>query len=241
MKKMIAMVLALAALCLCLVPAALAEDDKKMITVTGSATVVVDADTGHLQLGVVSYAKEAAEASQINAQLVEKLKAALAGAGIGEEDISTSYYYVNARRNYNEEPDAFGNYAIAGYDVNNTLNITVKDISQMGSVIDLALANGANSVDGISFSTTKAGEAQDSALTNAIQEAGRKAALVAAACGGQVGEIVAVAENNNGSSVVINQRSKAFAEEAGAGFTTQISSDGLSFTATVTVTYELKK
>ncbi len=239
MKKVFATVLAILMICMASAVTAFAEDGERTVTVKGSATVLTDADSAGIRLGVLSAAKEAAEASRINAEQIDRLISALTETGIEKKDITTSYYYVNARRNYNE-PDENGEYAIIGYEVGNTLNVTVRDIEKVGSIIDIALANGANSCDGISFSSSKAGEAQDEALKNAVKEARRRAELIAEASGEKVGKVLTVTENiSDGGFMVSNTRDFGAAEMA-KGVSTQIRSEGLSFTASVMVTYLLE-
>ena len=56
-------------------------DAEKTVSVTGTATVLMDADTASISLGVVSVAKEAGEASRMNAERVDQLIAALEALG----------------------------------------------------------------------------------------------------------------------------------------------------------------
>ena len=233
MKKMFAALLAL----VCLISASAFAEGERTITVTGNATVLMDADSASVMLGVVSFAKDAGEASALNARRIDGLIRALENAGIQKKDITTSYYYVNARRNYGE-PDENGDYAILGYEVSNSLSVVVRQIDQVGAVIDLALASGANNCDGISFATTQAGKAQDDALKAAIGEAKRRAALMAEACGDDLGSILSVSENYSNAGIYVNNK-RAAMESADAAAGTQIFSDGLSFSATVTITFEL--
>lgn len=237
LKKTIAIVLAL--ICLSTVTALAEGDEERTITVTGNATILVDADSASVSLGVLSVAREASEASRLNAEQIDALIKALEGIGIERRDISTSYYYVSARRNY-EVLDDNGDYAISGYEVSNNLSVTVRDIDKVGAVIDTALANGANSCNGVDFSASNSGETQDQALILAIGEAKRRAALIAEACGGQLGEILNVSENYSSSGILVNNTRLAMEDSADKGMGTQIISDGLSFSATVYVTFALK-
>lgn len=238
-KKSIALLLVLAVSLLTL-GGALA-DAEKTISVTGTATVLMDADTASISLGVVSVAKEAGEASRMNAERVDQLIAALEAAGIPRKDISTNYYYVDTRRNYDAVTES-GEYPVVGYEVNNSLTVIVRDLDQAGPIIDVALASGANNCNGLTFSTTKAGEARDEALTAAIAEGRRKAEIMAAACGGTLGEILSVSEQTAGGGAVFsNKRSDlAMGAEADGSVGTAILSDGLSFSVTVEMTFALQ-
>lgn len=214
-----------------------AESTPGTITVTGSATIVTEADTASISLGVSSTAKEAGEASQANARLVDQLLAALKDAGIEEKDISTNYYYVSTRRDYSAYTES-GEYPVIGYEVNNTLTVVIHELERAGEIIDLALASGANSCDGLSFSTTKAGTARDEALTAAIQEGKRRAEIVASAAGKSLGEVLTIHETYTSGGPVFN--AKMMAEASAQDVGTSILADGLNFTATVEMTFEMK-
>lgn len=230
----------LAAALLVFLAAGCPAEEAGTVSVTGTATVMMDADSASISLGVVSVSREAGEASRRNAEQVDRLIAALEGAGIPRKDISTNYFFVDTRRNYDSFSEN-GEYPIIGYEVSNNLTVIIRDLDQAGAVIDLALANGANSCNGLSFSTTQAGEARDQALAAAVAEGRRRAELVAAACGRELGEILSVREQSSmGGAVISNKRSDMAEEAADAGAGTAILSDGLSFTATVEVTFVLK-
>ncbi len=238
MKKTVAL-LTLAALLFLAIAPVQAFADPRTITVSGSATVLTDADSARLMLGVVTFGKEASAASAENARQTDALIAALLTAGIEQKDITTSAYYVNTIYNY-DKTDAAGNYQLAGYQVNNSLTVRVRDIDAVGKIIDIAQAGGATSCDGITFSAANAGQANDDALVAAIADARRKAAIVAEACGGKLGGILSVSENHSAASVYVNNKRSAMTEEAAEGQAdTQIISEGLSFSATVTIVFEL--
>lgn len=240
MKKWICI---LAIMMLALTASLAAAEGSRTVTVTGTATILTDADTASVNLGVVSVAKEAGEASRTNAAQVDRLIAALKEAGIAEKDITTAYYYVNTRRDYNAYTET-GEYPIIGYEVNNSLTVRVRDLDQVGAIIDTALANGANSCDGVSFTAAgAAGDVRDEVLRAAIEEGKRRAAIMAEACGGTLGDVLSVKENySTGGAVFNNKRTSTMgmAVEGAADAGTAIMSDGLSFSATVEMTFELR-
>ena len=238
MKRVSALVLTLVLLA---VLPCLALAESRTVTVTATVTVQTDPDTATIQFGVVTSARDVAQASAANAAQMDGLIRALAAAGIPEEDVHTSSYYVNTRYNY-QKPDEDGNYPIIGYEVSNTLSVTVRNVDQAGSIIDLALASGATSCNGISFSSSGAGEASDQALTAALAEGHRKAALIAASCGGSLGELQHVTEVYTSGNVVLSAKRSAMdaaAEPEEAAFGTYINGDSVTFSATVEMTFEL--
>ena len=237
MRKTCMLLIALALL-LTTVPC-LSRAEGRTISVTASATVQAEADTAIIQFGVNTSAKEVSAASAANAATIDKLIRTLTEAGIPEADIVTSNYYVGAIYDFSAGiPDENGAYPVRGYEVSNSLSVTLHDVSQAGAVSDLALANGANSCGGISFSTSKAGEAGDQALLAAIAEGNRKAALIAAACGGTLGELQSVNLVDNTGFVVVNAM-RAKGEEAAMDAGTQIHADSVSFHASVEMVFLL--
>ena len=116
----------------------------------------------------------------------------------------------------------------------NVLNVLVKDLDRTGEMIDLALASGASTCDGVSFQSSQASAAYDQALVTAIKEGRRKAELMALGCGRILGELVLVEENYGDYGGALVARSEASMDK-GAG--TQIVSNSLSYSATVTMTF----
>lgn len=232
---------AIIALCLAVLPVVSFADSERSITVTGTATVKVEADSALITLGVESSAKEASAAAAANAEAVDKVTKALMEAGIAEEDITTNYFYVYAIYNY-DDMNEDGVTRIRGYRVNNSMFVVVKDIEKVGEIIDIALANGASSCDNISF-RANGEDLYDQVLAAAVKEAARKAAVVAEAAGGKLGKVIDVTEQYGSYSGVSLNRTEVVeeAEDSGAakGYGTMIRSDDLSYSATVVVTFEL--
>lgn len=84
---------------------------------------------------------------------------------------------------------------ISGYEVKNTVTVSINDLNQVGAVIDAAIKAGANSVDGISFVLGEASPAQGEALALATKQAMTKAESIAQSLNGKV---VRVVESNEG-------------------------------------------
>jgi len=119
--------------------------------------------------------------------------------------------------------------------VNNTLNVRIRDTQKIGAIIDSAIAAGANQVYGVTFLSSEEKDAHDEAITLAIQEGMRKAALMAMAAGRQLGQLEEVEE---GGSYAYAVNTSYDAKALGAG--TSIMAENLTVSATVTLTYELR-
>ena len=233
MKKLLALLLACALLLPCL---ALAESPAAAsgatITVTGSASVTLKADYARISVGVSTSAKTVEEATQQNSNTIFAVIEALKTAGVQEDDIATSNYSVHAEYDYS----SFGEQKLTGYNVTNQLTVIIRDMEHIGATLDKATAAGANEIYSLQFLSTKADEAQDEATVYAVQDAMRRANLLASAAGLKLGGIVSISDSTSGW--VVSTRS--YSSKLGAAAGNSILPDDTSVSASVTIVFELK-
>ena len=232
MKNLIALLLSL----LMLSAPALAEEaavaaENATLTVTGSASVSLKADYAQVSVGVSTKADTVQEATSQNGEAIRSVIAALTAYGIPEEDIATSSYSVNAEYDY-----MTGKAVLSGYNVTNQLTVIIRDMEHIGATLDEATKAGANSIYNVEFCSTASAEAQDEALTLAVQDAMRKARLLAGAAGLTAGSIVSIQE----SSTMHYTVATTFKAEARDAVSNVILPDDLTVSASVTVVFELK-
>lgn len=186
MKKLLTMLLAIMLLTAC-ASCALAEDDR-VLKVTGSATVTLAPDTVTIRLGVNTKDQNVQTAQQQNAQIMETVKRAIFALGVEEKDVITDYFNVY---NYNTtDYSADGQPKKEYFVIEHMLRVTVRDLNQVGAVLDAAVNAGANQSSGIEFSSSKANEAYQKALARAVEDAAMKAQIMAAAAGKQLGDLL---------------------------------------------------
>ncbi len=111
---------------------------------TGKATAVPN--TAQLSLGVTKTAKTITDAQNQANAVINKLTADLKSLGILETDIKTTNYSVNPNYDYIN-----GKQIANGYTVSQNLDVKIKAIDKANSAIDIATADGANMVGGLSF------------------------------------------------------------------------------------------
>jgi uncharacterized protein YggE len=161
------------------------------VSVNGRGAVTIAPDTASVVIGVtiieptLSAAQEKAT-TQMTA-VIEALKA----AGIEDRDIQTVSYSVNIIQDYDERgyPAKF-----RGFQVANQVNVTVRDLTQLGSILDTVVAAGANTIYGINFFVDDPSEAASRARALAVQDARTKAEELAAAAGVTVGRLLSISE-----------------------------------------------
>ena len=161
------------------------------ITVVGDSQAKVSPDTALITFSVVTQGKQAFDTQQENARKSEAVKQAVEAATQGAKvEIKTSDYSLNPQQdNY-----SFKTPKILGYDVKNTVTVSINSLDQVGSVIDAATKAGANSVDGIRFVISEGSPAQGDALTLASQQAMAKAEAIAKSLNGKIVRVVETRE-----------------------------------------------
>ena len=233
MKKLLSIILVLALLLPCIALAeTVAVADDATITVTGSASVTLKADYARISVGVSSKAATVEQAANENNAAIYAVIDALKEAGVAEEDIATSNYSVYAEYDY----ASFGGQKLTGYNVTNQLTVIIRDMAHIGATLDKATAAGANNIYNIEFLSTKADEAQDEATVYAVQDAMRRAKLLASAAGLNLGGIKSISDTVASYGIVT--RSYASKLDAVAG--NSILPDDTSVSASVTIVFELK-
>ena len=233
MKKLLSIILVLAMMLPCIALAeAVAVAENATITVTGSASVTLKADYARISVGVSSKAATVEQAANENNAAIYAVIDALKEAGVAEEDIATSNYSVYAEYDY----ASFGGQKLTGYNVTNQLTVIIRDMDHIGATLDKATAAGANNIYNIEFLSTKADEAQDEATVYAVQDAMRRAKLLASAAGLNLGGIKSISDTVASYGIVT--RSYASKLDAVAG--NSILPDDTSVSASVTIVFELK-
>lgn len=157
--------------------------ERPSISVSAQGSTRITPDRATIQIGVQTRGATAAAASAENARLAQRVINAIKGLGIGAEQISTVNYSVNPEYRHieNRSPE------ITGYMVHNTVVVDVRQIEQVGRVIDAALGAGANMINSLNFYASNTEEARRVALAAAVEKARLDAEIIARAAGGTLG------------------------------------------------------
>jgi uncharacterized protein len=167
-----------------------AQAVEKTVTVTGEATVGVAPDTAVIRIGVTSQEKTAREAGEANAKQMTSVLAAIKASGIAERDIQTSRLSLQPQY----DPNKGGTARLTGFQATNQVTIRIRDIENLPSVLDRAIAAGANEMSGIEFVVSEQSKLLDQARDDAIADARRKAELYARAAGVKIGHVISISE-----------------------------------------------
>jgi uncharacterized protein YggE len=210
-------------------------DSLKTLNSSGSVTKTMAPDKVDIIINIETTDASAKVSQQENARISDDVRDALADYGI--TDIKTvSYYenelyywdYINQRQDTN------------GYQTVNSLQITLKDLSKAGIVIDAAVQAGANRVQSVSFGLTdsKQNEVKTQALEEASTSARIKAESMARGLGVSLGKVISINENSyNYYPGYLTSDSRMILEKSSAP--TQITPGDISVDASITVQFEI--
>ena len=168
------------------------------ITVVGDAQTKVAPDTAQITFSVVTQNNQALNAQQENAKKSDAVKAAIESITEAEPEVKTSDYNLSPQQDYSKDV-----LKISGYEIKNTVTVSVRNLSKVGAVIDAATKAGANSIEGIQFVLRENSPAQGDALALATRQAMTKAEAIAQSLNGK---IVRVVEELEGGTPVVPER-----------------------------------
>ena len=216
---------------LCLPLASLALAEGGTITVTGEATVQATPDMATIMLGVTTDGETASAAMTANNTAVSAVIARLTEAGIESRDLQTSNLSLNPNWvGY----DTGSMPTIAGYSAMNFLNVRVRDLEQLGSLLDASISDGANTLNGITFEVSTPRPVMDEARKMAVEDAMARAELLAMAAGQTLGAVISISETPGYANPT-----PMFRADAASGSAVPIASGQIGMMATVTLTFAL--
>lgn len=215
------------------------------IWVTGQATLEIPADIAQVSIGVESREVNVADARQKAAEAMDNVLAAITELGIDGDDVVTSYFNIQPQTIWVEVSDSLGRHSeprITGYIVNNTVQVTVRDIDVLGTVIDTAAATGGDliRINSIQFTVGDSSVYGEQIRQLAAADALAKADLYARVMGVTLGPLVYLTEL--GSSVPMAKASPVAMEVAAMdiGFArTPISAGDVNLSVTVQVVFAI--
>lgn len=149
-------------------------DSTRVITVTGRGNVAAAPNYAQLQVEVVTKGQEVSKAAKENATTAHRVIQSILSLGVKREDIQTAAYTISPKYDYID-----GKQLFRGYEVTNAIEVKVRNMNQVGIVIDTAVKNGANGVSGVQFKIENPDLYYQRALILAYENAQMKANTIA--------------------------------------------------------------
>lgn len=206
----------------------------QIITVVGQGSARVEPDIARVSVGVETSAETIAEAMDDNEAQMDAVLDALEAAGIEEKDIQTTNFSINLDRYPEPRPSTDEEQAQPVYRVSNVVNVTIRDLEQVGAVLDAVIEAGANNIWGVSFTVEDPSEARAEARADAVSDARERAEVLAELSGVALGPVMSVSEVVSGGGIPVAFDTMV---ERAAGAGTSISPGELEIGYQVQVSY----
>jgi uncharacterized protein len=161
------------------------------ITIEGEATIYADPDHASMSLGVVTDGATVSDALHQNDIKMDSVLSAVRAQGVKQGDLQTSTFSIQPL--HPQDKDGRTQYdKISGYEVTNSLTVTVSDLTKVGAIIDAAANAGANTSNNVIFEISNRDVLLDKVRAEAMRNAKHKADIMANAVGATVGPLITV-------------------------------------------------
>jgi|SRR5688572_618943 len=159
-------------------------DSGSTVITSGHGEITLSPDRAVLRVSVETRAGTAAQAANGNTQRVRKLLDTLNSIRQPNESVMVAGVSVNATRDDKGQ--------VRGYAASARVRISTRTLERLGTIIDAALAGGANNIEDVTWLSDRADSARSEALRRAFAEAHQNAQALAAAAGLALGPLLTV-------------------------------------------------
>ncbi len=210
----------------------------KTISSTGIAKINILPDFVVVYFNVDAKGSTAKEASDKNAEIVNKMKSSLTSLGIKENEIKTQSFNVYPDYSY-----AGGNPRITGYRATHLLSvkISVDEKNKIGSVIDSGIGAGAG-INYINYelSDENQNKYKIEAIKKATEDARLKAEALAQGSGSKLGGLISVSTSEFNYVPWLAASKDVAGGSSGAEIAISINPSEQEISATVTAVFKIK-
>ncbi|MDG1375482.1 MAG: SIMPL domain-containing protein [Yoonia sp.] len=209
-----------------------AEGVVPQITVTGEGAISVVPDMARITLGVVQQADTAADAMDAMSEAMRGVLAQLNDAGVDPKHIQTG----NLRLDQMYDNSSVGQTKLTGYAAYADVQVQVYELDKLGAILDAAVRDGANHMNGLQFDVADRAPAMTAARQAAVADARAKAEVYTEAAGVALGPILLMSETGANVGPIPMMAEMAFDSGARA---LPVSAGEMTIAANVTMVWGL--
>ena len=183
------------------------------VTLSGEGRVSATPDIALVELSILTEGDTSKAAQDENSKKSKSLTDYLKNQGIDEKDIKTTGYNIYPQYYYpsSDRP------RISGYQVNQSVQVKIRDLSKVSTIMDGVVQAGVNQVNNLSMNIDDPNALMAQAREKAIADAKEKAQKLKSTLGINLGRIVNFSESNYGSVPPIYYSARAEGIGAGGG------------------------
>ena len=206
------------------------------VSFSGEGKVIAKPDVAKIQLSIVTEALVSKTAQDDNSKKSKAITDYLKKQNIDDKDIKTTGYNIYPQYKY---PQYGGRPQITGYQVNQSLEVKIRNLDNASNILDGVVTAGANQIGGLSFEIDNPDALRAEARSKAITNAKKKANELQSQVGISLGKIINFSENTGGYPVPILYEAKGMGGDISNGGPS-IPSGENEITVNVTLTYQIK-
>ena len=214
MKKLLLLLLAVFTIFIGTKSFAVTTTEQGYISVNATSQLELVPDVVDFSVEIVTTSKESmakavAENKKVSSKVYEDLKSAIAKTP--GDSIKTSNYSTNPVYRYNNNKRV-----LDYYEVRNNVNVHTKNVAEVGKMIDKATADGATSVNSISYSVSKYDEECNKLMAETAKKARQQGDAIAKSLGSEITGVKSISSSCSFSSRNVMPRMMLMAKAAGA-------------------------
>ena len=169
------------------------DDDhanNRWIHVTGVGESVASPDLAILRLGVITTAKSAKLATELNNESIAKIFRVLKDLGLNKNDLETDRFQLLPQRQYRKGLAPL----ITGYQVTNSLVLRIRELDRVGEIMQSAIDAGGNNFESLSYAVEDDAQHVEKARLLAVENALFKAMELTEPLDAKVGKPLTIQE-----------------------------------------------
>ncbi len=217
------------------------------ISVNGKGEAVSIPDIATFSFSVTETGKTVKEAQDKATEKTNNALKAVKEGGIAEKDIKTLSYSINPHYEYTQPSCTTygcpgGKSVLTGYDVSQTIEVKIRDLTKAGTLFDSIGTAGVQNVNGLLFSIDNIDSVKAIARAEAIVKAKEKAEKIAKDLGVRLVRITNFYDSSDDQVYPMYAREGMGADmmSVKASVAPEIPKGEQKVTATVSITYEIR-
>lgn len=214
-----------------------AIQQQNTIAISGEGKITATPTIAMTEIGLLTEKKDVASAQKENTDKMNKLIEAVKSLGISENDIQTTQYQIYPKYDYTN-----GKSVIAGYTVNQSVTLKIRDLTKISAVLSKVGEVGVNQVSNLTFTIDEPENLRAEARAKALKSARSKADDLAKALGVKILRVVNFSEYNADTSPmpIYAKSYDAVGMGGGAVSSLEIQTGTLDVKVNVNVIYEIE-
>lgn len=167
----------------------LTPESKNTISFSGEGKVFAKPDVAEINLSVINEEKTVIAAQDKSVKAMNKIIGILKANGVADKDVKTTAYNIYPRYDWVKDKQE-----LAGYRVEQTVQVKIRDLEKVGKIIDESVSAGANQIGQLQFTIDEPEKLKEQARDAAIADAKIKAERAARILGVNLIRVVRFSE-----------------------------------------------